>query len=147
MRHALLAAVALAASAGAAFADQPARTAAGPEAGMRQVTVCDRSADARGSWIRECAGLSGAAKLTPARAERPTRQVFVCNRSAETRRSWIREYGSITFVTAEELARAEASNEGWATPRCMTSTQMQKFAKGRPEEVTVARALNAAPGL
>ncbi len=145
MRLVFLAAVALTASAGVAFAGQSVDVAAKTERGMRQVTVCDRSADARGSWIRDCAGLSASSGVASVRAERPTRQVFVCNRSSETRRSWIREYGAITFITADELAKAESSNENWSTPRCMTSAEMQRFAKGRPEAVTVARAINAAP--
>jgi hypothetical protein len=147
MRLVLLAAAALSVSAGAAFASEQATTS--PVRGARVVTMCDRAEDARTSWIRDCASRSSSpeARLTAVAAERPTRQVFLCNRSAETRSSWMREYGSITFVTAEELAAAEASNEGWATPRCMTSSQMQKYVKGRPEELTVARALNAAPGL
>ncbi len=143
MRLVFLAAAALTASAGVAFAEPSAGAAANAERGMRQVTVCNRS-EAHGSWIRECAGLSTDQQ---AAAARPARQVFVCNRSAETRRSWIREYGAITFITADELAKAEVTDEGWATPRCMTSAEMRKFAKGRPEEVTVARAINAAPGL
>ncbi len=145
MRLVLLAATAaLTASAGAALASEQATTS--PVRGARLVTLCDRADDSRVSWVKECAGRSpDGATLTAIAA--PARQVVLCNRSAETRRSWVREYGSITFVTADELARAETSNEGWSTPRCMTSSQMQKFTKGRPEELTVARALNAAPGL
>ena len=143
MRLVFLTAAALTALAGVAFAEPSADAAVSAERGMRQVTLCNRS-DMSGNWIRECASLSTDQQAS---AARPARQVFVCNRSAATRRSWIREYGAINFITADELAKAELSNEGWSTPRCMTSAEMQKFAKGRPEEVTVARAINAAPGL
>lgn len=138
----LAAAAALTASAAPALAKEQSTTS--PVRGARLVTVCDRADDSRVSWVKECAGRASESLTT---AAAPARQVVLCNRSAETRRSWIREYGSITFVTAEQLAAAEAANEGWSTPRCMTSSQMQKFSKGRPEEVAVARALNAAPGV
>jgi hypothetical protein len=139
MRHVLLAAAALlTASAGAAYADQPAAAKA-----ERQVTVCNRSDDSPTSWVRECGARTEAGTL-PVAAK--ARQVFMCDRTAATRRAWVRQYGSITFVSADELNRAEASGEGWATPRCMTPSEMRKFSRGRPEEVTVARALNAAPG-
>lgn len=151
MRLALIAAAALTLSAGAvpagaAFASQPGADA---ERATSRVFVCDRSAVSTQSWIRECAAHAASPdneRATSAAFEPASRQVFVCDRSAATRRSWMRQYGEMTFVTADELAQAEASNEGWPTPRCMTSAEARRFTKGRPEAAAVARAVNASPG-
>lgn len=149
MRLLLLAAAALTASAGVAYADQPANVGAKADRAFRQILVCDRSAATSESWLRECAGSPSGVGLAdqPRSAERAPRQVFVCERSAETRSNWIREYGAITFVTADELSRAETTNERWLTPRCMTAAEMRRFAKGRPEAATLARAINLAAGM
>ena len=72
------------------------------------------------------------------------RQVFVCDRTADTRRAWIREYGSISYVTADQLARAEARNETWSTPRCMSNAEMLRFARRAPSGDDVARAIKLA---
>jgi len=144
MRLVLFAAAALTASAGIALADQPVGEAAAK--GGRQVFVCQPSSEANGSWVRECAAQSGASRLAAADRPAVTRRVFVCDRSAQTRRNWIREYGEMTFVTADELTRAEAANEGWTVPRCMTGAEARRFAKDRPETATAARAIDLADG-
>jgi hypothetical protein len=53
--------------------------------------------------------------------------VFVCDRSEESRRSFQREHGQADFVTAEELARAQAAGESWASPRCITAAELQRY--------------------
>ena len=62
-----------------------------------------------------------------ATAKEGGRVVFVCDTSAETRRSWLREHGELTFVSAEDLARAQAAKETWSTPRCITAAELQRY--------------------
>lgn len=56
------------------------------------------------------------------------RVVFVCERNAESRRSFEREHGApMTFVSADELAKAQANKETWSAPRCITAAELQRF--------------------
>lgn len=133
MHYVMLAAALLTASAGVAYAEQPTSS---PVSG-RQITVC--SADAGATWVRACTGRT-TASVQP--ASDAARQVVVC--SADTRNALAHQFGATTFVTAKELAKAEASGESWSMPRCMTSAEAQKFAKGQPEEAALGRALDLA---
>lgn len=56
------------------------------------------------------------------------RVVFVCDRSDETRRSFEREHGVVpTFVSAEDLAKAQAAKETWSAPRCISANELQRY--------------------
>jgi hypothetical protein len=55
------------------------------------------------------------------------RVVFVCDSSAEVWRSWIREHGELTFVSATELARAQAEKKTWTSPRCITAAELERY--------------------
>ena len=62
---------------------------------------------------------------TEARAERV---VFVCASDQATRRSFERQHGvQPVFVTAREAVAANAADEHWATPRCMTEREHRRF--------------------
>jgi hypothetical protein len=123
MRLASLIAAALAASAGVAVAQPPAGVATNTDQATRRVFVCDRSAETSRTWLRECADRASD------KSDRVSRQVFMCDRTASTRRAWMREYGEMTFITADQFAKAEAANEGWSIPRCMTRSELRRFAK------------------
>lgn len=86
------------------------------------------------------AALADTAARTESATAAPTaaRQVYVCDSSGETRRSWVLEHGGMTFVSAEELARAEANKETWSTPRCITAAELQRFEKSN-QTVKVVR--------
>lgn len=61
----------------------------------------------------------------PARFERA---VFVCATDVATRRAFEREHGSApVFVTARQALAANGARERWATPRCMTEREHQRF--------------------
>jgi hypothetical protein len=70
---------------------------------------------------------SQAQNTTRTNAKEGGRVVFVCDTSAETRRNWLREHGELTFVSADELARAQAAKETWSVPRCITATELQRY--------------------
>ena len=90
---------------------------------------------------------AGAAAAEPAQAPRNDtaaakqggRVVLVCDTSAETMRDLRREYGKVTFVSAADLARAQASKETWTKPRCITEAELQRFEIGK-ERLLQARA-------
>jgi hypothetical protein len=129
MRLASLIAVAtLTASAGIASAEQPGAVV-NTDGAVRHVFMCDRSAETSPTWLRDCADHSATVRPTAAKV---ARQVFMCDRTSATRRAWMRQFGEMTFVTAEEFAKAEASNETWSTPRCMTEGQMRQVVKAMP---------------
>lgn len=70
---------------------------------------------------------STAAPAAQSNVKQGGRVVFVCDRTSETRRSFEREHGPMTFVTAEELAKAQAAGESWAAPRCISSAELQRY--------------------
>lgn len=140
MRLALLSASLLAAFAGAAYA-KPAAIIGVDSLGPRPVLVCERSET---DWLRSCADRSSAS--AQARQVRVARQVFVCDRTAETRRSWVREFGAISFVTADELLAAEAANESWSSPRCITNAEMRRLARTTAHGASITRAMAVASG-
>jgi len=88
-------------------------------------------------WILAAAALfvGGAAhaeqpaRSSDARADgrEGARVVFICDRTQEGRRSFEREHGRLTFVSAEELARAQAERQRWSAPRCITSSELQRY--------------------
>jgi hypothetical protein len=55
------------------------------------------------------------------------RVIFVCDRSDAAWRTIERENGQVSFVTAEELARAQAAKETWSAPRCITAAELQRY--------------------
>ena len=80
-----------------------------------------------------CAGAANAEQTT-AQASRQSagqegRVIYVCDRSEETRRGFAREHGQLTFVSASELARAEAAKETWSSPRCITEVELERYEK------------------
>ena len=66
------------------------------------------------------------------------REVYICDASGETLRSWVLEHGGMSFVSAEDVARAVANKETWATPRCITAAELQRFEKSH-QAVKVVR--------
>ena len=78
---------------------------------------------------------AGAANAEPSQPQRTDknaakqggRVVFVCDASAETKRSWMREHGEMIFVSADDLARAQAVKETWTKPRCITASELQRY--------------------
>ncbi len=90
--------------------------------------------------------VAGAAYAEPAQTTRTDtaakqggRVVMVCDTSAETLRDLRREFGKITFVSATDLARAQAAKETWTKPRCITEAELQRFEIGK-ERLLQARA-------
>ncbi len=57
------------------------------------------------------------------------RVVFVCDPSEAGARTVEREQGRVSFVSAEELARAQAAKETWTAPRCITAAELQRYAR------------------
>jgi hypothetical protein len=56
------------------------------------------------------------------------RVVFVCERTPEASRSFEREHGApMTFMSADQLAKAQANKETWSAPRCITAAELQRF--------------------
>lgn len=73
-----------------------------------------------------------AASVTaPAFAEQATvapvgaqRVVMLCDSDVATRAAYRRDFGTRpVFVTADQVLRARATGEVWATPRCMTARE------------------------
>lgn len=84
-------------------------------------------AAALGGAFSAQAAPTGAAPQASAQPQQGGRVIFVCDRSEEARRSFGREHGQMTFVTAEGLARAQATKESWTTPRCITAAELQRY--------------------
>lgn len=58
------------------------------------------------------------------REAKPQRVVMECARDDATRRAFTREFGAEpVFVTASEVRAANASDERWTAPRCMTARE------------------------
>jgi len=55
------------------------------------------------------------------------RVVFICDRNEVGWRSFEREQGRLTFITAEELARAQAERQRWSAPRCITPAELERY--------------------
>jgi hypothetical protein len=77
-------------------------------------------------------GTASAQQAQPARDAAPPakeggRVVFVCDTSAEVWRSWIREHGELSFVSANELVRAQAEKKTWTSPRCITEAELERY--------------------
>ena len=74
------------------------------------------------------AGQPASTSSAQSQAREGGRVVFVCDRTAESRRSFERDHGApMQFVSAEELARAQAAKETWSTPRCITAAELQRY--------------------
>jgi hypothetical protein len=79
---------------------------------------------AAGAASAETAQTTNSTRTT---AKEGGRVVFVCDTSAEARRNWLREHGELTFVSADELLNAQTAKETWATPRCITAVELQRY--------------------
>ena len=56
------------------------------------------------------------------------RAVMVCDADAATRVAFTREYGSApVFITARQAADVRQTRETWATPRCMTAREHDRY--------------------
>lgn len=107
---------------------------------MKLGVVAAATAIALGFVAQAHAQASTQASASSSEARAGGRVVMICDRSAKTRRMFEQEHGApAIFMSAEQLAKAEAAKESWSAPRCITQAELQRYDQ-LAAEVRVMRA-------